>query len=351
MTDGSKPRKFLKGVQTLRAVAALGVVLFHASGAAHAPLAIGEARVDLFFDISGLVLWGMRQRYASAGAFVSDRFFRLVPLYWLATAGVLAGALLHFYSHLRLSTPWIAGSFLFIPTPSPNQGSPNELWPLLTQGWTMNYEMFFYALFAAMLLMPAKRHLLWLGGAILSLVALGAIFRFTAPAMHFYTNLIMLEFLAGVAIALLMAHELLPPKWFALVLLAIGVVALFSSQIAALDAPRVVVRGIPAALILLAVVSLEETRVPVANAALLFLGNASFSIYLFHDFGVSLAHWLLGGFAGPVATVIYGHAGVAAGLCAYWVLERPYVDFIKRVRREGWRQIWQGPAPARPDPG
>lgn len=338
-------RKFLKGVQTLRAAAALGVVLFHASDRAGAPLLIGEARVDLFFVISGLVLWRMRERYASVGEFLTERFFRVVPLYWIATGAMLVGALLHLYPHLHLSVPWVAGSFFFIATPSPNPGGGvDELWPLLTQGWTMNYEIFFYALFAMMLIAPAKKHANWLFGMILVLIALGLLAPITSPTLRFYTNEIMLEFLAGVAIAILMSRRLLPGKWLAILLLAIGVVTLLSPQIAHMDAPRAVVRGIPAALILLGVIALEEVDVAVSNGLLLFLGNASFSIYLFHDFGISLAHRFFPQMLPSLlSTTVYALVGVATGLCGYWLIEKPYVRLMKRLRRKAPRDVVRNP--------
>jgi exopolysaccharide production protein ExoZ len=127
----------LKSIQILRAAAALGVLLDHAGRWLDvAPIVdIGAAGVDLFFVISGFIMVYTSERlFGQTGApqrFLARRIIRIVPLYWTLTA--FAALVLFGFG------PNTLGSYLFIPT---HRG------PILTVGWTLNYEMMFYSLFA-----------------------------------------------------------------------------------------------------------------------------------------------------------------------------------------------------------
>src|ERR1700735_3086724 len=91
----------LQGIQALRGVAALMVVVYHVTRVAvdrvdNLPSSLvwkaGEAGVDIFFAISGLVM-GItyyRRRSQDWRDFLSRRLTRIVPMYWLATSLKLA---------------------------------------------------------------------------------------------------------------------------------------------------------------------------------------------------------------------------------------------------------------------
>jgi exopolysaccharide production protein ExoZ len=66
------------------------------------------------------------------------------------------------------------------------------------QGWTLNYEMFFYLVFGAPLLV--RQRVAVLGVILCELVALGAILRPDGPVAVTYTSPLLLEFLAGTVI-------------------------------------------------------------------------------------------------------------------------------------------------------
>jgi peptidoglycan/LPS O-acetylase OafA/YrhL len=91
----------------------------------------------------------------------------------------------------------MAGSLFFIPMINPNSGLPQ---PVVEPGWTLNYEMFFYRLFAVSLTAPEKWRF-WLTASTLAILASLSIFSFDAAFARFYTNPILLEFLFGMAIA------------------------------------------------------------------------------------------------------------------------------------------------------
>ena len=79
----------LASIQILRAAAALSVALFHACQWSQIDFAVGAAGVDVFFVISGFVLWtACETRPITPGAFLLARAQRILPLYWIATLAV-----------------------------------------------------------------------------------------------------------------------------------------------------------------------------------------------------------------------------------------------------------------------
>ena len=131
--------KPLTSVQGLRAFAALGVLMFHACQWSGLDFAVGAAGVDLFFLISGFVLWLSAERARpTPAAFLAARAVRVAPLYWFWT--LLAAALAWRWPkmlpvvHLNLRHAIL--SLAFVPHLDP-WGGP---FPLLPSGWTLTYE-------------------------------------------------------------------------------------------------------------------------------------------------------------------------------------------------------------------
>src|SRR5690606_9244014 len=76
--------------------------------------------------------------------------------------------------------------------------------PLIPVGWTLNYEMFFYACFAIALLIPRRRVSYVVAAAViggLGLVGFGQ--TFTGVLVNFYTRPILVEFALGIVLGLL----------------------------------------------------------------------------------------------------------------------------------------------------
>jgi exopolysaccharide production protein ExoZ len=154
----------LTWIQLLRAIAALLVLIAHL-GVIEAKYAIdpilpdwlsaGFAGVDLFFVISGFIMARLADDAArgpaAARTFILARAGRIYPLYWVITAVVTAMWLVRpdmvFASN---ATPDLVRSFLLLPADAP---------PILAVGWTLVHEMYFYVIFALLLLLP-KRALL-----------------------------------------------------------------------------------------------------------------------------------------------------------------------------------------------
>jgi exopolysaccharide production protein ExoZ len=164
-----------QSIQALRGIAALLVVIYHGAtfegrlisenGFQETPLIgglflSGYAGVDLFFVISGFIMvWvtqDTRPALSSSADFLFARLVRVYPLWWLA-AGLMVvyGLSTNFLALLapggggeapvRNSADYLAKSFLLIPQA--------EL-PVLLVGWTLVHEVYFYCVFALLMLAP-----------------------------------------------------------------------------------------------------------------------------------------------------------------------------------------------------
>ncbi|WP_260928051.1 acyltransferase family protein [Novosphingobium sp. 9] len=184
----------LVGLQYLRGVAALGVVVYHAVERSGGDFRVGKAGVDLFFVLSGFLMWAITDEASRPGAFIRDRLQRILPCYWIVTSVMLAGALLGLFPAMRLTLWHVTASYLLIPAISPSNG---QVWPLLVPGWTLEYEMAFYLLFAATLFLPRKWQLASLTVLLCSLASLHVWVPQDNVMMRFLTNAHMLEFVAG----------------------------------------------------------------------------------------------------------------------------------------------------------
>ena len=185
----------IQPIQYLRALAATMVVVFHCAGNNYA--LIGAASVDLFFVISGFVMWIVTaQRPISPLTFMVHRIKRIVPLCWLATLTLASAAALvpSAFSRLEFFATGLMQSLLFILHIDLRSGRVSLL---LEQGWTLNYEIFFYAAIALALLLPVGRRLLFLSGALLGLIAVGMTLNPAGPVPRTYTDPLFIEFLAG----------------------------------------------------------------------------------------------------------------------------------------------------------
>jgi peptidoglycan/LPS O-acetylase OafA/YrhL len=279
--------KNLQSLQVLRAVAATSVVYFHIGAVPE----FGSFGVDIFFVISGFVMAMIITGGQSPYTFAISRLARIVPLYWILTTGLLLLAAVK--PELLNSTTADLGNYLkslfFIPYVKEN----GLLRPMLHVGWTLNYEMFFYAcIFVA--IVTARRFYLPLT-LLLLVLAYGVLGRLSQDevAAGFFGSTLLFEFGFG-----LCAFELYRRRWLqaagkptlvAVALLSYGVMA--ATQVAELDGPRWLVFGVPSVLLVLALTGLEGSLFNRGNPgvkALVAMGDASYATYLSHFYVVEV---------------------------------------------------------------
>jgi len=321
------PHGDLASIQHLRALAAIGVLVFHAADRTGWAFGVGGAGVDVFFVISGLIMWVISaRRPPTPGDFLRRRAARIVPLYWLVTMG-LAGAWLAapgLFPNLKPTPEHVIQSLLFVPHLDPDGVAA----PLVAPGWTLNYEVFFYLVFALVLAAPGRMRIGLLTAILGALALVGLVLRPEHPIAAAWTSPLLLEFLAGVWLGKAWTAGRTPSAAVSGLLLALGVAALTGVALSGIDVEplRVFLWGGPALLIVAGALGLEAHGLAPRWPALRFLGDASYSIYLVHALAISAAlrlGGLLGVAAGPALLAFCIAVGVAAGVACYLVVERP----------------------------
>jgi exopolysaccharide production protein ExoZ len=324
-------------IQALRFVAAAAVVLLHSTFYTSERLdptltlyTAGANGVRLFFVISGLVMMLSTARLAGGRhvwrGFAARRIVRIVPLYWAVTAVKLAAliALPSVVLHAKLD--WVVAlcSFLFIPV----YNTEGVVQPLMAVGWTLNIEIFFYALFS--LALALRMHPLRLLPALFLVLTIASEFKshaWPAPA-YLYCDPVILDFLAGMLIARWLQTGKSLPSWLAFMLLLGGLVLLFRPYPKVYDLTLMESLAVTllAACVVLGAVSLEKIFAPRLPGWLLFLGAASYSLYLIHPLIAPLPPAILAKLGLPLSlfSVVSAFAlSLCAGLMVYLLFERP----------------------------
>ncbi len=275
----------LSGVEALRGLAASAVVLFHAARhvnkAYGAPALItwfqaGHAGVDLFFVISGFIIlfvhWPDLGRPGRLPHYVSRRFTRVMPLYWVGL--VLTMLMIAAGRHGMPGFGRLAWSASLLP-------SAQE--PLLGIAWTLQFELVFYVAFAALIVSRAGGAALMAGWlAVIVVVAVTGRPGVVPPPL---CGVFAVEFFFGMAVGgVLRVGRVSVPRVLAGVGAVLFVAALVAESLGAFDGFGTwarVIYGVPAAVLVAGLAGAERAGRPIRMAGLSRLGRASYSIYLF----------------------------------------------------------------------
>jgi exopolysaccharide production protein ExoZ len=328
-SDEFRPMKQYGSIQCLRALAATAVVIHHACERADAGIGMGAAGVDVFFVISGFIMFTLAMDPTiSMGAFVWNRLARIVPLYWTYTVVLaLAATVFPFLlPHLRPSLHDVVRSLAFIPYRDAN----GDIFPVAVVGWTLNYEVFFYALFAVCVLLPARLRLSGLISVIASLVVVGLSIRSDNPILATYTNPLLLEFGAGVLLGRLFKSDFTCKASTGAALIGLSIVQLVVVQIllVPVDAWRIVLWGLPAICIVTGALIIERHRPRFGLPLLVRLGDASYSTYLLHPQLVTAIMRAVQDFL-PLGLCVSVVLSNAVGILSFRLFERPCNQFLR----------------------
>jgi peptidoglycan/LPS O-acetylase OafA/YrhL len=280
----------IKGIQLLRAIAALAVVFVHCH---FHNMETGTFGVDIFFIISGFIIAYMVNQ--TTKHFIIKRIVRVSPLYFLATFLTVALALVkpQWFNHVIINTEALIKSFLFIPYQIKESG------PILSLGWTLNNEMFFYGvMFLCILIFRKKEHLVPACAAllVLLLLVLNSFSKDTISAyshiLRFYRNGLLPEFIYGLGLYYFWGYyshnkiKVVDTLMVTIGLAAFAIMIYFDLNQGFQSIPRNIHYGIPSLLFVNAFLVLEN-KINIKNRIIktgLKLGDASYAMYLFHPF-------------------------------------------------------------------
>ena len=303
-----QPSDRILAVQYLRGAAAVCVFLFHISAEVESRWGsnavvvdqIGAAGVDLFFVISGFVMAMLVARDGPSGPlpFFGRRLLRVAPPYFLVTAAVfvIAAVVPGVFNNTSADPLQLLHSLLFFPMAEDGE----LISPLLMVGWTLNYEIAFYAVVAVTAGLLGDRRLIGTMLVLFSAVLAGAILQPENPVAKFYTNPILIEFAFGIFIWHLWEAGYGRNR-FASVLIGGAALAILILQFEQdPQSARPILWGLPVAMLLFASLGLLTFRSRFLEA----VGNWSYAFYLTHVFVV----------AGWIRIVIPGFAGYGFSL-------------------------------------
>lgn len=332
-------------IQHLRWFAATLVVLHHSVDQLPKPFPVqsyithvGEFGVDIFFVISGFILWYITaQSRPRPFPFLVNRATRVYPLYWFFTLAMVItaiaapGALRFAY----VAPMFVVKSLLLYPVIHPVLHGIN---PVLPIGWTLQFEVFFYLVFAVILLLPPSRRLVGNLSVLILLTALGRLIHFTNAPLHEYTDLPLLEFGAGIIVgALYEARRLVSPV-LGIMMALVAMVWAWPMTAYEDSVYRPLAWGPPAALLVYGILSAEYGSKTQWNIRLMeLMGDASYSIYLCHLFALGAIRvvWKPLPQYGTLGALFYILSGILfstlMGLLCHIYVEKPLVNVVRRL--------------------
>ena len=340
----------LYSVQYLRGLAAVIVVVAHAY--VH-PLTyenfdfarIGRMGVVLFFVISGFIMVAISGTGTfSPLDFLKRRVIRIVPLYWLFTtaAALMAVLLPSLFKTTVFTVPHYLMSLFFIPHEAPVRGGVN---PILTLGWTLNFEVYFYLCFAALAFLAARGRVITMTVVFAALHVLALVLPPESSVLRFYFDYSPLAFCAGAWIGLAALNGKIGSvgSWATPAAIVVAVASLLGTFL--FERGTSGSHLVFASLVLLSCAVLflglrHESRLP-RNRLLEKIGDGSYAIYLVHMFvvgaTVAIGYRLLpvdNVWANLVVVSITTIVSILGGILVHEWLEKPILNRLKGERRK-----------------
>ena len=336
---GAKPTRRIVELDSLRALAAINLLLFHFTHVYQvkygysSPLgfefAWGKYGVQLFFMLSGLVNAMTLLKKRQPGEFLASRFIRIFPSFWIV---MVVNLLLLTVAPLNASQV-SAEQFAVNMTVLPNLFGYECIEPVT---WTLQVEILFYAVILFLFVTGQLRTPVRTVGLVLLLtLAVCLPLKFSTgiansdwgAKLEFLNSLMILEFLPLFAIGILL-NEIRNGRgkvW----LNAVGIAgsAIVFHAIDRHDHNPVVTIG------MIGVLGFSAFgRMPLLRfRPLVFISTISYSLYLMHNnLGCTVIYHLNQNGISPIASMLIASAAivVASTIATYWI-ERPISNGLR----------------------
>lgn len=281
----------LETIQALRGLAAFLVVVTHVAGTLSPHFSnpswlvstkihwLGGIGVDIFFCISGFIMaytFDGKAGLFPSWKFIAKRVLRIYPVYIIFTLWCLFFIKPQFLNDIGM----IIDSIL-LTAPTMSTGHP---YLIIGQGWTLQYEMYFYIIFALTILMTKR-----LSVVAIVIASFYAVTSFNPGLLGPYgfmtSNAVVLDFIMGMGVAWAYKKGLfniIPSISPLKAVVTMGLLLSLSCYLAVFNqVDKLYSFGMVACLIL--IVSLKSTfSGSVLGRASVFVGEASYTTYLVH---------------------------------------------------------------------
>ncbi|MCB2295312.1 acyltransferase [Clostridium algoriphilum] len=331
----------LDSIQIMRGIGAILIILFHSTTLYQIKFNIsylngifkfGFIGVDLFFIVSGFILLYTRKK-ESVGKYLVKRFVRIYPLYWVILSCVII--------------------LMFIIPNAGNGGQKNIVFLLkniflipdkslfmIPQAWTLSYEILFYLMFLTTMASNKKIAKivieLWTVGCLVNTIGN---FNNANLFIKVMFNPVNLEFLIGGMIYFLIIKykESITRKICNISIVVGLMLTCFFATLIYFDKPYLsrILIGLSLALIIFGVIVKNIKYECKYNKFLIYIGNASYSIYLTHFTLISATIIILqktnikciNSFTITLVDIVI----VACGCICHNVLEKPIGKYFKNL--------------------
>lgn len=312
----------LNNIQMLRALAAFLVVVYHSGsifGYHNDFLSYGNLGVDMFFVISGFIITKtVHNPNFKFNLFFLKRIIRIYPLYWVY---LIAFILLD--KQIFGNTPSVDSlfsSFLLLPI--------DNFTPLLSQGWTLQFELYFYLVIVVFFY---TFRLNYVAPVIIYIILSPILFENFEILSGILSSTIIYEFLYGVLL-----YKLISSKWILSNLVLIFILSMTSILFVSYnyygfinDGYRFLYSGLFSLSIVLASFYFKNI-----NKIFILLGNVSYTTYLSHGFVIYTLKYVASyfGFESSIALVIVSIVVVhLSSVSLFYMLEKPLINNLNKL--------------------
>jgi peptidoglycan/LPS O-acetylase OafA/YrhL len=339
-------KKRIPKIDSLRAVSALFVVLYHA-GLTFIPAGLG---VMVFFVISGfLITWLLLTEIDNSGTislghFYFRRTFRIFPAFYVFWAFTVTGLLV---KHGHILWGQVIATFFYVG--NYYQGLNHYPETSLSHAWSLGVEEQYYLLWPALVLLLARKPklllrvscwgilLVWLYRAIL--VFLGA------PQEYIYTafDTRIDQLLVGCVVAISLRYGSLSRFWACVcarssyMLLPLGGLIL-STWGAAMYGPQYrdtagfIVDPLMVAILMAQLIASRSRWLAwMDSAPLVYLGAISYSTYLYNEIGAYQLNRAFGNMPKALVILIALLLTYMAASISYFAVEKPFLRMRARI--------------------
>lgn len=281
----------IETIQALRGLAAFLVVVTHVAGTLSPHFSspswlvsskihwLGGIGVDIFFCISGFIMAytfdGKTGPYSSC-KFIAKRVIRIYPVYIIFTLWCL-----YFIKPQFLNDIGMVIDSILLTAPTMSTGHP---YLIIGQGWTLQYEMYFYIVFAVTILMTKKLSVVAI--VIASFYAVTSLNPGLLGPYGFMTsNAVVFDFVMGMGVAWVYKKgwfEIVPSISPLSAIVTMGLLLSLSCYLAVFNqVDKLYSFGMVACLILI-VASKSTFSGSALGRVSVFVGEASYTTYLVH---------------------------------------------------------------------